>query len=1607
MINKIRETIEITIPKKFSEKQIGEFMTKFWNEYSKLTPKDKFYFDFTQTEWIANQNLLLLSGLIKYLYKLDIDFKIKLFPDDLNLTTPRQATQICQLWDIWKLYLIFDEEKHFDKYIIDFENSKIPYLYKTFGVKTNFNLFDRFSVIPFISLNYIENHSFENTNAQLKPVYTLNRVIHQELENCKCKHPFTKRTISAIITRELYDNFLDHFENSFFQSSQNWAFMSVSLKRNRKEDNQSLFRTNFEEEEIKEAKSFFYNSKNGKYNNDNLIQFSFIDFGSGIVRTLTDQYKKENNISETDLFTQIDDNKVLEYAFRHNTSKNPISKKWDKDQFITRGLFDLVSIVKRYNGLLIVRSNKGKILYNFSGTDKIRDAFSTFDKEKEEYFPGTYVSIYIPALRSEDFDESVIEIESDKTKKQYKKSKNINIFSEISELNTSKNYNQLFERLTKKLKSNEDDDCLTYISFWGIKDENIIRKIILFLAGNIEINQYNRIVIVYPPDKEIIQNINNEISTLNIRGEILDDFKIHPIPCIYYDIEKKDVFLEWIGITNESDKEKLNVLLYDEYSLAKSDLKEPYKAIGNTNIIDKYDNFSAKLPIAKTLLLYYEKYKSAIIQEAIEKFDCKKTAGLYLCNGNYYQEEFLQLTDILNDKGYRDAISLFLLEEIKLSHIDIQDFRKEIKFIAVTASSHKILDALIRQKDENEQTLIDKRNCIFLDSYLNFEDEIQNKLISGSKYVLICDALATGRLTKRLDDIIKKNQSELIAVAVIANTLDPNFEDYTYFENEFIKTNRFIALSQYPITKTQRNKLTDKQKSKPLIRINPYTNIPITFSDETTFKESILLSNEEFLECIDNEDIEIRFKLFNNLIHPYFLKTAQILQKEYEKIYNRQYEKSIVKKIVDKVKEKERNLAKYIFYPKNSDIKYLKLENLQVESSEIFGEGGFKYYELERYNPGNGWKFPHTTDFFKKEIDKDDLNKDVLILDDGSCSGDSLYQMINELSYYLPNKIIVISIIGRVEDHKREFFSKIKFIQAKDDREKSGIKDIEVKIYFGTHWHIPTFYQGENPYKEELQWLNTIIKIQNTPDRIRKFAKNIKNEIQPAEKGNDYKYFPKTQDETIETKKEILKIRNEIGKIVGFRFYKENFDWFNDFISKIENTDFTSKEINKGIEHFLMCLVYEPYLYKKIAQIIPEIRNLLERFIDAFIFKGLDISENLNYKWDKTDIVHLYFIAHTEERLAKNLTIENFVLLKDFVGYTKFDYILFKLLCYCPINNDKYTEVFTKIIRTINEFQQRNKTDSINKKINLFKHFVQSISSVETFNETINFLRDEYAKISSTAPEHKESVKAKLDSAATNLDTYIKNIDNTDTTISREIRNIPLEIKEDLSPALEIVGKILSLSKNYPAYFSKYITYFEQNDNSLRNRYDYLSDYIENIESLEKDDLEKMLKFIREIKDRFCTESSSSYSALAPYHIFSNPETFEFVKKISDYITDFKSNNSNYNIQLSDTENLYNITGIFPQYILETIVLSNLFNNLKEYADNTKPITIDVKKQDNSLTMEITNSIANTPTKKGSFLGTHLISNLNDCPNNIFKYENNDNVQDKQQFIQTLTFKIA
>jgi len=99
--------------------------------------------------------------------------------------------------------------------------------------------------------------------------------------------------------------------------------------------------------------------------------------------------------------SQNEDTQILEYAFNYLSSRHPIDEKFLNRESIPRGLYDLLSIVRRYQGLVIARSNYGKILFDFSDDKTITEFIHYFESNIKPYFPGTIITLFIPESKED------------------------------------------------------------------------------------------------------------------------------------------------------------------------------------------------------------------------------------------------------------------------------------------------------------------------------------------------------------------------------------------------------------------------------------------------------------------------------------------------------------------------------------------------------------------------------------------------------------------------------------------------------------------------------------------------------------------------------------------------------------------------------------------------------------------------------------------------------------------------------------------------------------------------------------------------------------------------------------------------------------------------------------------------------------------------------------------------------------------------------------------------------------------------------------------------------------------------------------------------------
>ncbi|MFT3738396.1 MAG: hypothetical protein QM786_06530 [Breznakibacter sp.] len=1207
------------------------------------------------------------------------------------------------------------------------------------------------------------------------------------------------------------------------------------------------------------------------------------------------------------------------------------------------------------------------------------------------FFPGTLISLYIPAIEDvKKLNVSSIkpEIEFATVKPQNKKYISINTISRNLNIQKEELYTTLLSELKKKICEGKEHS-LVFISFKGCKiDKRIIKKVIYFLLSDYEINHRNNVVVLNSPPENIIDEISDEVLALN---DALKNYKIHPLPIIDFDENGKDLKVKWLGIYDDSDKKKLKDLLFEQYSIAQSDFIDPANVVGQLNDFDTYGNFISNFPNRDDIISFFKHENDIVASQQIEsllkKYDCikKDDDSLYLCNGNYYQKEYVELSNLLNDKTDCDTVSKLLFDKLKLNLDNLSNY----KFIGITTTSQKILKSLETQKliscDQYDPSL---------DNYHSFERDLtEEKIDNSKKYILICDVISTGYLTQRLNSRLEKFNTNIEYVAVIASILDPNFRKTKLFLDEF--KSKLFSLFEFSIQKFERTDLGIDFFKKKIVRVNPHTNIPIRLSvSETNFNESIALHTSieysklenkitvrnEFLNSIDENTIHIGFYRFNNVIHPYFFNTKQILKELDEKILKRTFEK---------INNSGFNTEKIkVFFPRKSGIDELNFKLLK----EVLKNQHIEEIEIERFGTTEGWRFPHNTDYFSSKI----LDSFCFILDDGSCSGDSLIQMIDEISFYDAKEIVLLCFIGRVNDHKREFFSRLSQIKVKKGR------NIPISIYFVCHWHIPTYYLDDNPNTRETNWLEQINNLQNTPRIIKKIALSILKEIKPKEDGKftDYKYLPRIRGTNKIPKKELLIIREELGKVIGYRLYTENFTYFDYFIRKYQQPNKIANYY-QDIELICAALVYEPYLYEKLIHILPDVTERIESFVSKLILEPKNrIYPLLTYNWREKDLLHLFFIVFTNEKLVEILNDKSkFIRLIEFSQKrdSNINYILYNLLKYLPLTIDefkdkKYDFKIREIIKS-----WKNDTTNSNKEIKQFYYFINSLPSRDDFDSQLEVLIENYNK--HKEPEFhvdKISFSHNISFILAILRGFINNIEEGNPLDKDKIDSI----SEMWFEILNFINPIISFSKNFRDYLLPFPYFRLQNIvEKLISNVGYNEDVIFSLtESFNDSEKLKLVeKNILRIQNDFKIDSdfynliSKRQSNLNHLLNSIHSEMLAIPKNI--YCTGEDLLNDSYTINLPE---------VYSELLIRKELITNIKNHSKKGVDSAVTIYYSMNSEF-ELEMKITNIESEEAKKNSNGEGIKCLNLLSDSSLFGFKYNKE---KDGINFIQTLTFKI-
>ncbi|MES2559405.1 MAG: phosphoribosyltransferase [Bacteroidota bacterium] len=1724
------------------------------NDWEKSFIESDVIFNLKKIEWLSLEEITFLFGWFrqvklnnKNLRNLRVELPTttqsepEIFPDEeiKKETIKRRRTRLISLWDNWKIY----EKCGLLESQMNVTNDINKYVGKNDLEDNNWH-----KIIPFfaIPINDYENidELRELIKIDVENKFNLQEHVLSILTLHTSNSAFENKSLSNIITTELFLNVIHHSFPKDFEGKKECYFaialrnkISISKYISDKlrsgislSEKEAIKRIEFIQEQnaIKERptdeRPFFQTKENGKttYKNDSFIEFTFTDFGQGIPITLKEKYFEEinNPVQKEYLQKQLrpvhflskeeqekqginEDSLILEYAFLLHASRFPFEEQLKINQYVPRGLYFLVDIVKSYKGMVVVRSNKGKLVYDFSkNQDSPKDSLISKDLEKDTNYHGTLISIYLPAEKKAgdtklNAIQRVLYHKDTKRKRENKYVSVIELQREavhkfkydngFKEPDLFETYNAVFKAIDKTIDKLSESPCTLYFDFAGTDSSVVDHKLFYHLTNSPKINSNTSVVILNPPDKGVLLSVQQSIIASK-------DFICRPIPCIFSNTETI-----WIGIKNWEDEKSLNELLQyleSQNTKAISDFNDPISLLGNVIKIDWVDKARTYGNVGLSMLSHEEledselklsitlpnKYFTNVevpaqfIKEILEKNETNKVLlkddnKVYWTSGGYYQNEFIRFIEKLyeinissneieseNDFWFGREVAAYLINKFEY----ITDKSLEFDYIVSVTLSSQLLANSVRDtycKLKGIQNEKEKPTIVRLANYYEFTTEKAFKKIKTNKRVLIVnDVISTGKLNMDIyKNLVDSKSANVIGVFSIVDSRQPQFDEAKdlikyevepHYKTEIDK--KTIWLLRYPIDKFIAN---PRKKAVDIVSIDPVINTPNTMKYERsdisriTFTDSpnSRFKTKEFLDKIQNEENLWVGHLHHNVAHhSYFFKLHEWFRSDDGK--------KIIKFLVDEIRKNSNDLhhtnknssknrtvittiqdilksnefhftesdspvkAQYekvlkelkslsgkveqlglpvynekidiIFYPMFSGAEVLT----KADCRQIFGfekPTDFILFPLGRVDTPKGWRFTFPPKILNEITKK---FKNVFIIDDGTCTGDTLVQMIDSIAFLNVDRINVLSVVGRLDDFQREFFTRldsIKIIHEREDDKSSKFppnRIIPLSIYFGAHFHIQVYpISSDNcPFCEEIKSLEAdaekLLKYPLQP--VTEFIEKRKSEIQIFE--TDGLRFEDYQEETDKKyeglpdylpmdidKKLLFLYRDKIGKLATYRTFKE-------YLVDFENDN---------LEIWIAVILHEPKLLKTIEQLLPSLKgNLLEFIKEQFNLLKKNKIKPLNYRWKKSELIR--FLILMEKNVLFNCECLKKVISREFqdpVTNDEHDYLVLIAHTFWKaiiiLKKNKQEDVQLLAIESLEEFWRKyvaplkNFTDNeipSNFEI-VFDKLIKWVNNKKDGNEhPFLKLKNVYTKLYTGFPKHLNDYKPFI-----KLYNYIDDINNA--------FNQPNTVKS--SDSLE---KIIELSKTAFDTFiddieNSYLTSFEilKDSQKLKNFMSKNSpsnvriDIIQKINSLTLDNIEITKNAIAEILnclELFKTTFIFGKSDFTEYFI---NHGCCFISELEYYLAEKKEEPSfkNITIKTNFKDDARNRNINFHPEILKEKVIDEIFENIIKHSDRYKlkiknndfktDVELSVELIDNGIRFKLLQNVPDTDHKGG------------------------------------------
>jgi len=521
--------------------------------------------------------------------------------------------------------------------------------------------------------------------------------------------------------------------------------------------------------------------------------------------------------------------------------------------------------------------------------------------------------------------------------------------------------------------------------------------------------------------------------------------------------------------------------------------------------------------------------------------------------------------------------------------------------------------------------------------------------------------------------------------------------------------------------------------------------------------------------------------ILNSIIQNFdWLKQTNSLDEEFKKAH------SATLKFTQQFKSKHKNdtvnfKPDYIFFPPFSGIEQLEEQTLH----ECFGTPIENIICLQRFDTSKGWRFPFPAKWYN-HLTKD---KTILILDSGSLTGESLVQLVDSVTFLDVKDITVLSTITRIDDFYREFYSRIKFTKVKTLQVDENITSeqrlhqhehiVPLNIVFGTNLNIPVFPSKIScPFCEELAELKYYVDkaiITEPSDYTLAYIKDRQNELREInlEGLESYTipyYFPVVklngvaQLEKVDSL-EVFLMRDRIGRIDSYRFFKDYFYYFDTLKTDIQNLGLHTKQNLRKIELVLSLILHEPKLFRTINDLLIDIREYCEELIDDVVFKKkLSVTE-LVYYWNEYALIRLSVVLFPSrfKKASTWTSVFEFSLSNkralNYLSFLLWEGFLEKSKI---ITNQDYIDIVSVFS---DDLDNNNSNDSLIFSNRDFRKIIKGITNkfaitkVKSLNDAYFNLRKFFFGQTSSS-SHNEFIKS-----LTKFESLVKNVEKTDEDI--------------------------------------------------------------------------------------------------------------------------------------------------------------------------------------------------------------------------------------------------